>query len=623
MKCFKLAVPSSRQVPSSHQADWQTRDDRQRAHHSQKGASCEGTSLDSLDFLVRTHIDSETLDHARLIASGWDVPVHSVLLSLGWIPVADYVNRLAAILGVQSAFRSGEAPADNVVQIDATAVVPSEVARIVTWQTRKGHVVELMSLLRPQFVRDTCRQQRVRAAASKLYRAAPLYSAAGKFPLWLMSAMVGLTGLFLGAAIIDPPLAYFMIAFIAAIPFAFIVCQRLVVLVAYAKKPLPCLVQKLLPISMADLPVYSVLIPLYDEADIFPDLIDALIRLDYPAAKLDVILILEDIDLATRKAAEAAELPGFIRIVTVPDLAPRTKPKALNYALTFARGAFITVFDAEDIPDPGQLRQALSVFANYPEVDCLQARLNIYNRNENWLTQQFALEYTALFDGLLPALERLGVPFPLGGTSNHFRRSALEGASAWDAYNVTEDADLGIRMQRMRYKTGTLASTTWEEAPATLVNWLPQRTRWLKGWMQTYMVHMRQPFKLWRELGTWQFLGFQCLTLGFLLSALLHPFLYVIVAIELASPAPFISGSSLAERILWYVASFNLFAGFLASALLAVLATWRRGWDIPALLVVSMPTYWLLSSLAAYRALWQLFTAPFHWEKTRHKARVC
>jgi len=237
------------------------------------------------------------------------------------------------------------------------------------------------------------------------------------------------------------------------------------------------------------------------------------------------------------------------------------------------------------------------------------------------LAHQFALEYTALFDGLLPALERLNVPLPLGGTSNHFRRSVLEAAGAWDPYNVTEDADLAIRLTRKGYRIDTLASTTWEEAPNRFADWLPQRTRWIKGWMQTYTVHMRQPFQLWADIGTWRFLGFQCLILGFLLSALLHPFLYIIVAIELAGPAPFMGGVTLLTQVLWSIALFNLVVGTLAWALLGVVTALRRGWYGLALAVICMPVYWLATSLAAYRALWHLCVAPFTWEKTRHKSR--
>ena len=188
----------------------------------------------------------------------------------------------------------------------------------------------------------------------------------------------------------------------------------------------------------------------------------------------------------------------------MPDLQPRTKPKALNYALPLARGEYVVIYDAEDRPEPGHLRQALRAFRAGPSnLAAVQARLNLYNTNlyntkENWLTRQFTIEYCALFDGLLPALDRLRLPIPLGGTSNHFRASALRWLMAWDPFNVTEDADLGIRLARYGYRCRMLGSTTYEEAPARPMSWLKQRTRWLKGYMQTWRVHMNHPGALWR-----------------------------------------------------------------------------------------------------------------------------
>ena len=370
-----------------------------------------------------------------------------------------------------------------------------------------------------------------------------------------------------------------------------------------------------------DLPVYSILVPLFREEDVLPDLIAAMIALQYPTAKLDVILILEESDTETQALASKLDLPGFIRVVVVPDGMPRTKPKALDYAMSFARGAFLVIYDAEDLPEPDQLHKALNVFATHPDIDCLQAQLSIHNRSESWLTRQFALEYTALFDALLPALERINVPLPLGGTSNHFRRQALLSSGLWDPFNVTEDADLGLRLTRQGYKTAVLNSTTWEEAPSELSNWIPQRTRWFKGWMQTYAIHMRNPARLAADLGVLPFLGFQCLMAGFLLCVLLHPWFYVMVVVELLSPSPFQPGPTPTEQFFWRLALFNLVVGILTAIGTNILAVWRRGW--PGLIwnVLLTPFYWLLISYAAYRAVFQLIRAPYHWEKTRHKAR--
>lgn len=367
------------------------------------------------------------------------------------------------------------------------------------------------------------------------------------------------------------------------------------------------------------LPIYTLLVPLYKEAHMLPQLVSALTRLDYPKAKLDIKLLLEEVDLATVEAARAMGLPGCFDIIVVPDGSPRTKPKALNYGLQFAKGDFVVIYDAEDIPEPNQLRQALDVFASSgPRLATVQAKLNFYNPRQNWLTRQFTVEYGSLFDGLLPSYQYLGFPIPLGGTSNHFRREVLESAGAWDPYNVTEDADLGMRLYRQDYYSTILLSTTYEEACSGFKDWLYQRTRWLKGWMQTYYVHMRHPIKLLRELGLWKFLGFQAIIGGPIFSAFAHPLflgllLWQVPRHELPVDVPLIA--------LWALALFNLSFGYIATMWLGVVALRYRGLTGFAFAILTLPLYWLLISLAAYRAMIQLIHAPFRWEKTHHKGQ--
>ena len=247
-------------------------------------------------------------------------------------------------------------------------------------------------------------------------------------------------------------------------------------------------------VSERDLPVYTILLPLYGEANVVADLIASVGALDWPQDRLDVKLLIEADDRATIAAAERA-IPGPpFEIVIVPPLGPRTKPKALAFALPLARGDFITVYDAEDRPHPQQLRQAYATFARSgPDLACLQSALVIDNGDDNWLTLLFAIEYAALFDGLLPALAALGMPLPLGGTSNHFRRIVLEKVGGWDPFNVTEDADIGFRLARFGYRSATIDLPTMEDAPISIGPWFRQRSRWFKGWMQTWLVHTRHP----------------------------------------------------------------------------------------------------------------------------------
>jgi glycosyltransferase XagB len=304
-------------------------------------------------------------------------------------------------------------------------------------------------------------------------------------------------------------------------------------------------------------PVYSVLVALFRESPVVAQLVSALGGLDYPSAKLDILLIIESCDDETRDALAALTLARHMRVIVVPDGVPRTKPRALNYGLTFARGDYVVVFDAEDQPEPDQIHKALAAFqTGPPNLGCVQAALNIYNPSLSWLTSQFTLEYTALFDAILPALARVNLPVPLGGTSNHFKRQALDHVGAWDAYNVTEDADLGLRLARQGWRVGVLASTTWEEAPPTLKTWMAQRTRWLKGWMQTYAVHMRQPITLWRELGPLSFVWVQIVFGGGILSALLHPWFYVGLLWGWLAGHPVGTGNGLAAWV-WGISLFS------------------------------------------------------------------
>lgn len=367
------------------------------------------------------------------------------------------------------------------------------------------------------------------------------------------------------------------------------------------------------------LPTYTVLVPMYDEPEVLPALVESLAALDYPRDRLDLVLVLEVRDATTRAAAAKLLLPANMRIVLVPTGGPKTKPKALNYALASARSDLVVVFDAEDRPEPDQLRIAAHAFVlGGSDLACVQARLNVFNPYDSFWSRQFALEYSALFDGLLPALDRCRLPIPLGGTSNHFRLAILRGVGAWDPYNVTEDADLGIRLARSGYRTATIASTTWEEAPTSRKIWVGQRTRWLKGWMQTWLVHMRHPFRLLREAGVWQFLGIVVAFGGVLLSVLAYPVALLAMAVTWCVGG--FDGVTLTGPGSWFwiLAFANLSTGIVAPMLAASLAVLRRGRPRLLLSVIWMPAYWVLISFAGYRALIDLVRRPHYWEKTRH-----
>lgn len=375
----------------------------------------------------------------------------------------------------------------------------------------------------------------------------------------------------------------------------------------------------IMPLADEDLPVYSVLVPVFRETSVLRQLLNALSRLDYPAGKLDIKLILEEEDLAMQRALAAHRLDARFEVIIVPVGKPQTKPRALNYALQFCRGELVTIYDAEDVPEPDQLRRAAERFAaSSPDLACLQAQLTYYNPNENWLTRQFTAEYAALFGVLLPVLANHGLPLPLGGTSNHFRAGILRKVGAWDPFNVTEDADLGLRLARQGYETAVLGSLTYEEANTRIVNWLRQRARWLKGFLATWLVHMRNPIRLMRELGPAGFWAMQALTLGVFASALVHP-LCMAFTLGLFIMYPALpSGAGIALILLAGLNLFILLAGYGLAIVLTRRGLHRRGIFGWAGTLATMPLYWLLMSAAAWLALWQFIRAPFHWNKTEH-----
>ncbi|MEN8170297.1 MAG: glycosyltransferase family 2 protein [Pseudomonadota bacterium] len=366
-----------------------------------------------------------------------------------------------------------------------------------------------------------------------------------------------------------------------------------------------------------ELPTYTVLVPMYKEPEVLPIITAAIRHFDYPLSKLDIKLILEEDDHITVETAKDLGLEGIFEIIRVPPSQPRTKPKACNYALQFARGEYVTIYDAEDRPEPDQLKKVVAAFRKSSDnTVVIQARLNYFNAEENWLTRMFTLEYSLWFDFYLPALDALKIPIPLGGTSNHFKLEVLRQVQAWDPYNVTEDADLGVRYTGLNYRVGVVNSTTYEEANSRLGSWIKQRSRWHKGYMQTYLVHMRHPLDLYRSLGHVGFWGFQFFIGGTIASVLIAPLLWgVFIAWLLTGTHEF---DQIFPPLVLYISTFNLLIGNGLLIYLSSFSVFKR--RLYSLIPYSLfsPFYWLLMSWAAFKALWQLVHAPFYWEKTQH-----
>jgi cellulose synthase/poly-beta-1,6-N-acetylglucosamine synthase-like glycosyltransferase len=428
-----------------------------------------------------------------------------------------------------------------------------------------------------------------------------------------------------------------------------------------------------------ELPVYTILVPLYHETEVAGKIIRHIRALDYPQDKLDVKLLLEPDDPATLEVCRRASLPANHELIVVPDAKPKTKPKACNHGLERARGEYLVIYDAEDRPERDQLKKAIVGFrkANVPrgrvgrlffrptQTACLQAKLNYYNPDQNLLTKWFTMEYSTWFDLFLPGLHRLGSPIPLGGTSNHFRTDVLRTIGGWDPFNVAEDCDLGIRLHKMGYKTHVLDSTTWEEANCRLGNWVRQRSRWVKGYIQTHLVHMRNPFKTLWKLGFVGMFGFLVSVGGLSLMLILNPIFWLMLMFlgtcwihdlslcgwSWEATRVFQAGFDPStwdwpwERWLhwdgpwvwqmWYdvrghdpfwstwsqVFFYITVALFLANFFFILMHVWacirRRLYRLIPYAILS-PFYWVLISVGAWKGFLQLFTKPFKWEKTRH-----
>jgi cellulose synthase/poly-beta-1,6-N-acetylglucosamine synthase-like glycosyltransferase len=369
-----------------------------------------------------------------------------------------------------------------------------------------------------------------------------------------------------------------------------------------------------------DWPVYTILCPLYREAQVVPQFVQAMQALDYPADKLQILFLTEADDVETRNAIRALSLPPHFSIVVVPDGKPRTKPRACNYGLMQARGRYVVIYDAEDIPDPLQLKKAVLTFANHDtDVVCVQAKLNFYNIRQNILTRWFTAEYSAWFDLILPGLQLANFPLPLGGTSNHFRTSVLRALGGWDAYNVTEDCDLGLRLKRYRMNTVILDSTTLEEANPQLKNWIRQRSRWIKGYMQTYLVHMRNPFEYFRKGRLYDMFAFQTVIGSGTAVMFVNPIMWVLLGLYIAlGPAVLSIYHRLFSGPTLYMGAFCLIFGNFFYIYIYMLACMKRKQYHLLPWTLFIPVYWLLMSIAAFYALFELIVKPHYWQKTVH-----
>jgi cellulose synthase/poly-beta-1,6-N-acetylglucosamine synthase-like glycosyltransferase len=503
-----------------------------------------------------------------------------------------------------------------------TAVVPeagrlADVAAALATLPQLGRdlVITTPSAIRTAVWRAGC-QRRVRETTNRLFEERPHLSARV-----VLSGHQGFT-----AGIIVAVLVSAMLLWPTATLFALHIGLSLIYFLSLSLR-LAALLRKTVGGAVArvqhasgPLPRYTVMVALYREAGMARQLVASLRRLDWPPSLLDIKLVCESDDEDTISALQAERLGPQFEIIEVPDYGPRTKPKALTYALAGVRGEFLAVYDAEDRPHPQQLREAYARFRVGPaQLACLQAPLIITNATNSWLSALFSLEYSALFRGVLPMLGRIRMPLPLGGTSNHFRTEALISAGGWDPFNVTEDADLGLRLYRLGYRADVLQRQTLEDAPTESAVWFAQRSRWFKGWLQTWLVLMRDPYRLLAEMGGWAFLTFQLMVGGLLISSLLHPLIIVFLGLGISALAMAPASDIPLEVLTLFVVDFvNILGSYLIFLGLGIGSMIDHEKRLLGRRWVLVPLYWLMTSVAAWRAVLDLRARPFVWNKTPH-----
>lgn len=588
--------------------------------------------LPDIAFLSRHGIDGSRLHEAARLARLWDVNPLDALIGAG-LAAAETVGRAVAAeaglpfladgFAVHPLARYPESLASGVAPLAPSAAGPSHVIAprgdMMADLLRRREAPRGLALTTPAALRRAVFAARgeaiARHAAEDLVRRRPEDSFHGGLTLGQLAWSHALCLAGGAVALQAGGTAWAAALLLFGLPFLGLAAIKLAATLERVPTTMPPVSAHLLD---ADLPVYTVLVPLYRERRVLPALLAALAALRYPAAKLDVKLLVEAGDRETLDALSGLSVPPFADIVEVPPGKPLTKPRALNVGLALARGRFVVVYDAEDVPDPGQLRDAVALFERCePEVACLQARLVIDNTADSWLTRFFTVEYGALFDVVNPALARFDLPMPLGGTSNHLKTDILRRLGGWDPWNVTEDADLGIRLAAEGYRVVDLPSATLEEAPATLPAWMAQRARWMKGLVQVTITHSRRPLRNAGRLGVAKLLAAISLVFGAVASALVYPFFTALVAWALVA-GTFLEGSGLSEVVSVANAAILVFAGLLAMTLPPLVAIARRGWWPLWPYALGMPLYYGLVSVAAWRGLIELLADPDRWNKTEH-----
>ncbi len=412
-----------------------------------------------------------------------------------------------------------------------------------------------------------------------------------------------------------------IIALIISVFYIFVVLFKVVMMIASIREePHEYSPDEIRAVADSDLPVMTILIPLYKEHTLIPQIFKYLSEFDYPPEKLDIIFILEETDKETAEAFLAQNPPSHFKALLSPDVQPKTKPKAMNVAFRQAKGEYIVIYDAEILPEADQLKKAYLTLKDHPDVNYLHAKFDVYNLRCNWITRLYAAELTYFYHHFMPGVVCLGFPVPISGHTVFFRRTAIEAVGAWDPYNVAEDCDIGIRLFRHGFGSGMmLESHSWEQSTATIPTWVRQRTRWVQGFIQTTLVQLRYPLLLKKQLKTWRnFCAFLLFVPGNVVQNILNIVQWCLFILWYTTSAPFIqlayTGPTLYISMVCFVAGNFILTFFWMYGLFSRKHYWTVFW------AVLTPIYWVMLGIATIRATYHLFLHPYKWDKTQHFA---
>lgn len=586
------------------------------------------------------HLIEADCTAAQADAVELDLPLARVLLTRGKVDEHTLLDALSTTYKAP-VFALGDGPPDPRL----AHVIPRSLAlkaEAVPWRTPDGRIViatarpDLFDQIKARAKDDLqlslalATRADILAAQTRGWGAALARLAETQAPVdlscrtWPASRMfrytLALAAIFLTLEIFFPSQVALAAFALAGVSFTANISLKVAAFVAMLLRPPPA--TETLPGSLDDeppfvhAPIVSLLVPMFEEPEIAERLISHLSQLRYPRERLDILLLLEEEDQVTARAIAATDLPPFMRVITVPKGRPQTKPRALNYALPFARGEIIGIYDAEDRPDHDQIAKVVRRFDEVPpDVVCLQGRLDYYNTDHNLMARLFAVEYASWFRVLLPGVQRLRLFVPLGGTTLFLRRKALEEVGGWDAHNVTEDAELGLRLARAGYRTELVDTTTYEEATAAVGPWIRQRSRWLKGYLITWATAMRTPMALWRNLGTWRFVGLQAQMFTAVLGFFLAPLLWSLVVVPFGLPHP-LTAYLEPHHFAWIGAYMML--SLILSIVVSVHACATPHLRSLRHLAPVVELYYTLGTFAAWIGAFELLARPFFWAKTRH-----